>query len=258
MTNEELKKSLQELWKCERDFSVTQTGKKSSRVNGLYKPDTQEIILHNKNFTSDNQLIYTAIHEFTHHVLTTEKGVKNVKCHSGIFWATFYDFIDSAVEKGIYRRERSEGTKKLIEEAKAIQAEILEAQKKLGSVLAAIYDSCNENGERYEDVIESDLQLTRGKAKTLQTMAIKDSRYSDEMASIIATAKDVMAAQRAAESGKTVEQVKAVARRKPNVSDDDLESPESLSREKKRLERAIEHLQDRLVQVEETLRSMRG
>lgn len=125
-------------------------------------------------------------------------------------------------------------------------------------MLAAIYDSCNENGERYEDVIESDLQLTRGKAKTLQTMAIKDSRYSDEMASIIATAKDVMAAQRAAESGKTVEQVKAVARRKPNVSDDDLESPESLSREKKRLERAIEHLQDRLVQVEETLRSMRG
>ena len=64
------------------------------------------------------------------------------------------------------------------------------------------------------------------------------------------------AAQKAADDGKTVEQVKAVAKQKAKAVDDDLESPEQLRREKKRLESTIERLNDRLVQVEETLLSM--
>lgn len=43
MTNEEIKKSLQELFECESDFSVIQSGKKSSRVNGFYKPVIKEL-----------------------------------------------------------------------------------------------------------------------------------------------------------------------------------------------------------------------
>ena len=48
---------------CKTDFSVVFTGKKSSMVNGLYKPLTREILIHNKNFQNDGQLVYTAIHE---------------------------------------------------------------------------------------------------------------------------------------------------------------------------------------------------
>lgn len=258
MTNEEVKKSLQKLYQCETDFAVIQSGKKSSRVNGCYKPGTQEIILHNKNFNSDNAIIYTAIHEFTHHVLTTEKGVKNVKCHSGIFWSAFYDFIDIAIEKGIYKRERSNATKALIDEAKRIQKEIIDAQKRLGDLLFQIQESCEKNGERYEDVVESDLQMTRNRAKDLRSMCVKGEELSDEMAKVVATAKDMMLAKQAAENGKTVEQVKAVAKQKPKATDDDIENPQMLLKEKKRLERTIGQLQDRLVQVEETLRSMQG
>ena len=97
MTNEKIKNKLTKLYDCKEDFTVTMSGKASNRVNGLYKPATHEIILHNKNFKNDNQLIYTAVHEFTHHVLTTEKGVKTTKAHSGAFWATFYDFLDKAI-----------------------------------------------------------------------------------------------------------------------------------------------------------------
>ena len=82
---------------------------------------------------------------------------------------------------------------------------------------------------------------------------------SDEMAKVINSAKDVMikaAAQKAADEGKTVEQVKQIAKAKP--IDDGLESPESLRKEEKRLETTIERLNDRLVQVQETLRSMAG
>ena len=167
MTNDTIKINLQKLFACEKDFSVIQTGKRSSKVNGFYKPATCEIYLHNKNFSTDNELMYTAVHELTHHILTTEKGVKSAKCHSGIFWATFYDLLDKAIELGFYNRNRSEETQKLIQEAKEVQKKITEAQKQLGVVLSKIYKSCIKNNERTEDVVEHDLQISRKKTKEL-------------------------------------------------------------------------------------------
>ena len=222
MTNEGIKTNLKKLFDCKEDFTVTQTGKKSNKVNGLYKPDSHEIFLHNKNFGTENELMYTAVHEFTHHYLRTEKGDKGGR-HNSLFWSTFYDFLEKAIELGFYERTRSEETQELIEEAKKIQELIINAQKALGKVLANLYDSCERNNERIEDVVEHDLQLSR---------------------------------QKAADGGKTVEQVKQIAKAKP--VDNGLESSESLRREEKRLEATIERLNDRLVQVQETLRSMAG
>ena len=261
MNNESIKSALGKLYECETDFTVIMTGKKSSRVNGFYKPFTHEIFLHNKNFRTDNELMYTAVHEFTHHVLTTEKGVRTAKCHTGIFWATFYDFLDKAIELGFYTRTRSEETQNLIETARKLQQEIIETQKRLGDVISKLYAVCWANGDRIEDVIEHDLQTTRGKANELMKMSGDTSSNNDEMAKVINSAKDEMVrcmAQRAADSGKTVEQVKAISRKKAKATDDDLESPEQLRREEKRLERAIERLNDRLVQVQETLLNMGG
>lgn len=257
MTNEEIKNRLYRLYACKTDFTVIQTGKKSSRVNGFYNPATCEIHLYNKNFTTDNQLMYTAIHEFTHHVLISEKGVKTARCHSGIFWAAFFDFVDRAVELGCYERRRSVETQELIDTARQLQNEIIEAQKRLADVVAALYNSCSKNGERVEEVIEHDLQMTQKKSKNI--MKMRHSSVSDEMAKAIESAKDDESqelAKQAAAAGKTVDQVKAIAKRAAKATDDDLENPEKLLREKKRIERTIEKLKDRLVQVEEMIISM--
>ena len=246
MDNDEIKKALSKLYDCKTDFTVIMTGKKSSRVNGLYKQNTCEILLNNRNFKTQNELMYTAVHELTHHVLITEKGVKSAKSHSGIFWATFYDLLDKAIENGFYSRTRSDETKALIDEAKEIQKSLIELQKRLGAVITKIHGSCIKNGERIEDVIEHDLQMTRNKAHELQK---------------IQGARDPMikaAAQQAADNGATVQQVKAIAQQKVKATDDDLENQEQLLREKKRLESTIARLSDRLVQVEETLLSMEG
>lgn len=207
MTNEEIKKSLQKLYDCKTDFTVTQTGKKSSKVNGFYKPGTFEIFLHNKNFSTTNELMYTAVHQLTHHVITTGKGVKNTKCYSGIFWATFYDFLDKAIELGFYSRNRSEETTELINQAKELQKQIIDAQKKLGGIISKLYESCEKNNERIEDVIEHDLQISRNKAHELIKNKNADSDNNDEMAKVINSAKDLMiqkAAQKAADDGKTI------------------------------------------------------
>ena len=183
MTNEEIKNKLTKLYDCKEDFTVTMSGKASSRVNGLYKPLTHEIILHNKNFKNDNQLMYTAVHEFTHHVLTTEKGVKTTKAHSGAFWATFYDFLDKAIKEGFYTRNRNSKTQELITQAKDIQKALVELQKQLGTVLNKLHEVCEEEGERVEDVIESDLQMSRNKAKKELSM----EEFKAEMSGIYST-----------------------------------------------------------------------
>ena len=58
---EQIKKALLSLRKTEHDFSVILSGKKSRKVHGLYKPDTREIVIHNRNFKNDNEMMYTAI-----------------------------------------------------------------------------------------------------------------------------------------------------------------------------------------------------
>ena len=263
MNNEEIKKELLQIYECKHDFTVTQTGKKSQRVNGFYRIHTQEIFLHNKNFTTDNQLIYTAIHELTHHILDTEYEVKTARCHSGAFWSTFYNLLDKAVELGFYSRKRSDSVQGLIDTAKDLQNRITAAQKELGNIIRELHKVCEENGDRIEDVIEHDLQVTRKKAEQLETLSLTDTKTTDEMATVINSAKDLMIreyAKKAAEDGKTVEQVKAIAKtpNKTTFTDNGLESPEKLTKEKRRLETTIERLNDRLVQVEETLRSMTG
>ena len=257
MTNETIKENLKKLYDCKNDFTVTQTDKKSPKVNGLYKPVTKEIFIHNRNFSSDNELIFTAIHEFTHHILTTEKNMKSAKSHTCLFWATFYNLIDKAESIGIYSRKRSEATEKLINEVSDIQKELIETQKKLGKVITKLYKSCIEKGERIEDVIEHDCQITRKKAKELMQMATKEAETSDEMTKAIDSAKDEKqrkAAIQAVADGKTLNQVKTIAR--STISDDGLDTPSQLIKEKNRLEKTIEKLNDRLIQVEETLRSM--
>ena len=155
MDNDEIKKALSKLYDCKTDFTVIMTGKKSSKVNGLYKRNTCEILLNNRNFKTQNELMYTAVHELTHHVLITEKGVKSAKSHSEIFWATFYDLLDKAIENGFYSRTRSDETKALIDEAKEIQKSLIELQKRLGAVITKIHGSCIKNGERIEDAQQS-------------------------------------------------------------------------------------------------------
>ena len=54
MDNASIKDMLLDIQESKLEFTVTMTGKESKRVNGLYKPETREILLHNKNFKTDN------------------------------------------------------------------------------------------------------------------------------------------------------------------------------------------------------------
>jgi hypothetical protein len=85
------KKRLQFIHESPIDYVVIFSGKKSKKVNGLYKSLTKEIIIHNKNFVDENGkqhenfLIFTAIHELAHHVMIAECGNKSAHAHNQDF-----------------------------------------------------------------------------------------------------------------------------------------------------------------------------
>ena len=74
MNQDQVKSILLQVEESPAPFSLVFSGKANKKVNGLYKPDTAEIVLHNKNFESDNQLLYTALHEYAHHLHYQRKG----------------------------------------------------------------------------------------------------------------------------------------------------------------------------------------
>ncbi len=103
MNQDRVKEILSELGSNVDEFTVIFTGKESSKVDGLYNRETCEILIHNRNFKDDNSLIYTAIHEFAHHIQFTQVDPdRNSRAHTVSFWNTFHQLLDSAENKGHY------------------------------------------------------------------------------------------------------------------------------------------------------------
>jgi len=94
MNQDQVKEKLLAIEDAALDFSVIFSGKKSKKVNGLYKPDTREIIIHNRNFPDANLLMYTAIHEYAHHLHACARGGHlSARAHTAEFWAYFTGFL---------------------------------------------------------------------------------------------------------------------------------------------------------------------
>ena len=262
MNQDQVKEKLQKIHKCPVDYTLIFSGKKS-KVNGLYRPQTMEIIIHNKNFLdykgnqNDNLLLYTAIHELAHHVMHTEKGAKGSRAHSQEFWATFHGLLDDAEEKKVYKAEIDADTKKLIEDARSISKQIAELQRELGRVILAIEESCQKNGIRAEDMIERKAQIGR------QSMGTAIAAYNMGDEDVGADIQAEAARQRnedkrnaiieAGREGKSVAQAKKC--NAPTKPVDRKDETVSLVKEKRRLEKTIESLSHRLEEVVEQLES---
>lgn len=265
MDNEGIKQTLLKLFPTKLDFTVTMTGKASSRVNGLYKPDTHEILLHNKNFKTENALMYTAIHEYTHHLVTEELEASGLplkgkgKCHDTNFWSKMDGLVDEAVRQGVYVRKRSSKLAKLTEEARALDREVAEKKRRLGEKLREIQSLSAEEGERFEDVLAHDLRIQPGTARKCveaSLASVPDKALGQDELELAASAKGGKAsavALSALASGKSIRQAKAaIAANKPREEG----AFEHLKKEESRIEKTMAQLGQRLETVREALAAM--
>jgi len=268
MNQDAVKKKLLSIEDAPLDFSVIFSGKRSKKVNGLYKPDLREIIIHNRNFseestgegrgkeTAGNLLIYTAIHEYAHHLHACERGGQlSARAHTSEFWAILHRLLEKAEKKEIYKDVFS-GSKELEKLTDTIRKKYLAENgslvKELGRLLLKARELCSAIGGRYEDYIDRVLRIPRQAAN----LAVKMHQYglnpetgADNMRFLagISNEEKREAAENALLSGKSPDTVKTAIRKKSDV---DEEPRLTLEKEKLRLERTIASLNKRLEEVE--------
>jgi len=258
MTQVEVKEKLLAIEDAPQEFTVIFSGKKSKKVNGLYKPDSREIIIHNRNFTDDNLLLYTAIHEYAHHLHACARGGHlSPRAHTAEFWAILHELLEKAEKKDIYKDVFS-GSKELEKLTDTIRKKYLTENgnmvKELGQLLLKAHELCSAIGGRYEDYVDRVLRIPRQAA----SLAVRMHQYNlspetgaDNMRFLagIPNEEKRLAAENALLTGKSPDTVRIAAREKPEGGDPRY----LLEKEKTRLERTIASLTKRLEEVEREL-----
>ncbi len=177
MNQDNVKQKLLSIEDAPLEFSLIYSGKKSKKVNGLYKPATREIIIHNRNFqpddTGQNLLLYTAIHEYAHHLHACSRGgTLSPRAHNSEFWAIFHALLEKAEKKKIYSDVFSVSPE-LLKLTDVIRSKFLknngELVKEMGKHLLKAHDLCTGIGVRFEDYVDRMLRIPR----TAANMAIK-------------------------------------------------------------------------------------
>jgi hypothetical protein len=258
MNQDQVKRMLLSIEDAPMEFTVIFSGKKSKRFYGLYKPASREIIIHNRNFNDDNLLLYTAIHEYAHHLHACSRGGSlPSRAHTTEFWTILYDLLEKAETKGIYKNVFS-ASPELAALTETIREKYLlqngSLVKELGTLLLKAGKLCDAIGAHFEDYLDRMLCIPRLTAKTSMKMVEYDlnpALGSDNMRFLagIKTSKDRQAAEQSLLAGKSLEAVKKEVMKKPEE-----ENPrQRLEKEKIRLERTIDSLTKRLDEVEREL-----
>ena len=264
MNQDKVKEKLLAIEDAPLEFSLVFSGKKSAKVNGLYKPDTREIIIHNRNFAPDasgeNLLLYTAIHEYAHHLHACSRGgTLSARAHTSEFWAIFHALLEKAEAKKIYRDVFS-GNTELSTLTEIIREKFLVKNgslvKEMGKQLLKAHELCTAIGVRFEDYVDRVLCIPR----TAANMSIKMFQYdlkpetgADNMRFLagIRDEDDRKTAEAALIKGKSPDTVKIAMRKKTTEEENPVLR---LEKEKLRLERTIETLRKRLEDVKRELK----
>ena len=244
------------------DFTVTFSGKMSKKVDGLYYPDRKEIIIHNKNFADDNQLMYTAIHEFAHHVHFMKSSAPvSSRSHTIAYYDIFHKLLYRAEELKIYRNifESIEEFRTLTEKIKRdYLAKNGQLMKDFGSLLMQARELCRKYNVSFEDYVDRALSLHRNEAKTIMKTFVMDinPEIGYENMKTVAKIRDEdlrKGVEEAFFENKTVDMIRAEIR-----PEKEFESRLAfLEDEKRKIEDALNRLTERLVKIERDMDNLR-
>jgi hypothetical protein len=262
MNQNQIVEKLLLLDKSVESFILTLSGKASSKVDGLYKPLSKEIIIHNKNHADDNQLMYTAIHEFAHHIQFTRSSKPvSSRSHTIDFWNILHKLLNKAEELGIYTNifEKEDEFKNLTKEIKDnYLSKNGKIMKDMASLLVKAHELCLKYHTSFDDYMDRILGLHRSTAKTVmrfQNLSM-DPQIGYEKMKIIASIKDEdvrNSIQKAFMEGQTQDSVKAMLR-PPVIFEDKFDR---LMKEKDRLEKLLENVTAKLDRIDKEIKSLK-
>jgi hypothetical protein len=263
MNQDRVREILLDLEEPKTEFSLIFSGKESSLVNGLYKPQSREIIIHNRNFDSEGQLLYTAIHEYAHHLHCERKGgVSSGRAHTNEFWLIFHELLVKAESKGYYRNLFDEEPE-FVELTAKIRGSCMAENGKLmlefGALMIQAQALCKKYKARFEDYVDRALGMPRTTANSAMRAAAYqvDPEVGWDGMKMAAGIRDPQVRSEALEALRSGSSPAAVkARFAPNKPPE--RTAERLAKEKERLQRTIKNLRERLGEVEKALAELDG
>lgn len=236
-------------------FEVLFSGKASKKVDGLYNPETQEIIIHNRNFKDDNGIVYTAVHEYAHHIHFSRSVLPvPARSHTTEYWDVFHRLLLRAEEKGFYSSvfESDERFKQLTEKIRSdYMGRNGELMKDFGRLLIEALDLCQQTGASFEDYVERYIGLNRTTAKSamkIYAMDVNPKIGYDNMKVVAGVPNNTerKEVENAFLKGESPDMVKAKLQRARKADDE----KERLEKEKNRIEKQIQGLHQKLTDIE--------
>jgi hypothetical protein len=258
VNQDQVKSMLLEIEPSPLPFTLLFSGKMSAKVNGLYKPESAEIIIHNQNFESDDQLFYTAIHEYAHHLHSARLGgLGHSRPHNQEFWAIFHELLEKAEAKGLYKNifdtepEFISLTRTIKESCIAANGEIM---LEFGRLLAEASELCEKFKMRFEDYVERVLGLPKATAVTAAAANRLglDPGLGWDGFKYAASIRDPEMRDRAIEALRTGENP-TIVKGKLKTAEPQTDPADRLLEEKSRIEKTIRNLSARLEEIEQKL-----
>jgi hypothetical protein len=243
------------------EFFLIFSGKTSKRAHGVYHPDSREIIIHNRNFDNDNALLYTAIHEFAHHIHFTTSAVPvGPRSHTLAFRSILHRLLERAESLGVYENPFLSDPD-FVSLTDRIRTRFLtgngQLMKEFGEALSEVAELCEKRGARFEDYVERVLSMDRRTATTLMRIHGYDLNPSlgyNNMATVAGISNNAKReeAQKLFEAGHSPDLVKTALRTRTEE-----ENPlQKLEKERNRIQRTIRSLEHKLHEVEDRISSM--
>lgn len=262
MNQDQVKEQLLKIEDDVEEFFLVFSGKASKKVNGLYRPETREIIIHNRNFENDNALMYTAIHEFAHHVhYTTSPVPVGPRAHTLEFRSILHRLLVRAEELTVYTSPFDDDPE-FEALTRRLKGEFLEQNgrimKQFGEALIEAEQLCRKRGARFEDYVERVLSMERSTATTLMKIHsynINPSLGYGNMATVAGLANEERRthAEQAFLAGQSPDMVKVAARARPAEEDEPIKK---LEKERNRIQRTIHSLQTKLEEIEARMETL--
>jgi hypothetical protein len=263
VNSDQIKEKLLQIRDTDEYFEVVLSGKKSKKVNGLYKSESRELVLHNKNFSSDNELMYTAIHEYAHHLQFTSSPVPiSIKAHTGEFWSLFHGLLYDGERQGIYTNpfdvigDFDELTRRIREKILSVNGELM---KELGDLLIQAQKLCEKHRTSFTDYLDRVLRIPRTSANTIMKTKLLDidPRLGYENMKILTRISDPHT-RKEAEKALLEDMSPDMVKREylGTINQKPTDPLQQLTAEKNRLERQIHRLQQKLEDIARKLEEL--
>lgn len=259
MTVVEIKEKLKSLQPCKTDFNVILTGKKSKVCNGFYTIADRTICLNNLNFRTEHEMMGTAIHEYTHHLLGEADSCQSLysgRHHGSDFYALNNSLLRKAKETGVlrFRHEEDESFMALVDELKKIDSQIQQLKREYGKILEKIHNQAVTNGYMMKAVFSENLKIDEVAARKIMAasrLPEVGSFLIQDFLSVPDKEKTFTGADIRECEGLSAAEVREKLKKKKNEGS----NTEKLIAEKKRIENQITRMRWRLDEITKLIES---